>query len=378
MKDVNSKYSQELEYLQKSTENMLLDPKGKRPVLIWLYTGMFLVFSMVIVGAITRLTESGLSITEWNVITGALPPMSDEAWMEEFDKYRETPEYRDKNVYAFGTGDEALENFKKIFWWEWIHRFLGRVIGVIFIIPFLIFWKRGYFKKAIMPRLLLILFLGGFQGFLGWYMVKSGLSSEPRVSHYRLAMHLGNALLTYSVIWWLILDIRHPRLTHLRDKFPVAKRIWWVTFIILVIQIIYGAFVAGKDAGQLYNTWPLMGNKFIADGAFDQQPFWVNLLAESVNEGPNLAGIQFIHRWLAVVLYLSVAVLWMYSGRKNLRHDQKELANWMFLTVNIQFLLGVLTLIYAVPVWLGVLHQAGAVVLLTFSLYYYHQIRGTE
>lgn len=357
---------------------MYVSENGRKPVTRWLYTGIFLVFAMILVGAITRLTESGLSITEWNVVTGTFPPITQEDWHEEFEKYKESPEYRLKNRYVFGDGDEALSNFKQIFFWEWLHRFLGRFIGVVFLLPFIWYARKGYFKPKIYPRLLVIFILGGFQGFLGWWMVKSGLVDEPRVSHYRLAAHLCTAISTLALIWWLILDIKHPVAKNQRHKFPVLKRIWQVSFVILAIQIIYGAFVAGKDAGQIFNTWPLMNGKVVGDGVFDQQPFYYNLIGESNNEGPNIGGIQFMHRTVGIVLYCCIFLLWTLSRFRNLKPDARNLLNWMFLMVNVQFALGVFTLLFAVPVWLGVLHQAGAVILLMVSLYFYHQLKGTE
>jgi len=355
--------------------SMYVRENGIKPVIRWLNTGIFLVFFMVLVGAITRLTESGLSITEWKVVTGTIPPITQEDWHDEFEKYKQTPEYLEKNQFRFGEDQsEALANFKKIFFWEWLHRFLGRFIGVVFLVPFIWFWRKGYFKKRIYPRLLVIFLLGGFQGYLGWWMVKSGLVDQPHVSHYRLAAHLSTALATLCLIWWLVLDIKHPRNINLRNRFPLLKRIWQVSFIILIVQVIYGAFVAGKDAGQIFNTWPLMNGQVIGQGSFDEKPFYYNLIGEAVN----LGGIQFIHRSIGILLYLMIAGLWIASRYQNLRHDARILVNGMFLMVNVQFLLGVLTLLYFVPVYLGVLHQAGAVILLMVSLYFYHQLRGTE
>ncbi len=354
---------------------MLVKAEGLKPVTVWLYTGLFLVFSMILVGAITRLTESGLSITEWNVVTGTLPPLSEEEWYEEFDKYKQTPEYLDKNRFFFGEGSQALENFKKIFFWEWLHRFLGRFIGVVFLIPFLWFLKKGYFTKKAIPRLLFLFALGGFQGFLGWYMVKSGLVNEPRVSHYRLAMHLCTALTTISLIWWFLLDMTYPEKRAVKSGPGILKNLWKVTFAVLVIQIIYGAFVAGKDAGQIFNTWPLMEGRFAAEGTFDQKPLYLNFIGESNNEAPNLAGIQFMHRTIGIVLFLLIWSLWIIGRFRSLRFESGAALNAMALMITIQFALGVFTLILAVPIWLGVLHQAGAVVLLLISLYFYHRIR---
>jgi cytochrome c oxidase assembly protein subunit 15 len=354
---------------------MLVKAEGLKPVTVWLYTGLFLVFSMIMVGAITRLTESGLSITEWNVVTGTLPPLSDEDWYEEFDKYKQTPEYLDKNRFYFGEGEEALQNFKKIFFWEWLHRFLGRFIGVVFLIPFLWFLKKGYFTQKAIPRLVFLFLLGGFQGFLGWYMVKSGLVNEPRVSHYRLAMHLCTALTTISLIWWFLLDMTYPEKRAVKAGPALLKNLWKFTFVILAVQIVYGAFVAGKDAGQIFNTWPLMDGNFVAEGTFDQKPVYLNLIGESNNEAPNLAGIQFMHRTIGILLFLAIWGLWIAGRFQSLRFEARMALNAMALMVVVQFALGVFTLLLAVPIWLGVLHQAGAVVLLLISLYFYHRIR---
>lgn len=354
---------------------------GTRPVLIWLYTGMFMVFAMILIGAITRLTESGLSITEWKVASGTIPPLNEEDWAEEFLKYQKSPEYQVKNV-----GME-LSEFKQIFFWEWFHRFWGRLIGVVFIIPFFIFLKRGYFKGNFAFRLFFIFLLGGFQAFLGWWMVKSGLVDIPRVSHYRLAAHLSTALLLLCLIYWTILDIKYPRLTHLKDKFKGGKILFKVGFVLLCIQIIYGAFVAGRDAGQEYNTWPKMNEEWVKEGIFSShnRPAYYNIIGEPIpdemdpNSGfSNNGGIQFIHRWLAFVVYFWVWIVWIFSRVKHLRVDQKRSSSLMLIFVHAQVLLGIFTLLYHVPVSLGVLHQAVAVLLLGSSLLFYHQLRGSE
>ncbi len=354
---------------------MLIKTEGRKPVILWLYSGLFLVFTMILVGAITRLTESGLSITEWNVVTGTIPPLSEEKWYEEFEKYKLTPEYVDKNRYHFGEGTTALENFKKIYFWEWLHRFLGRFIGMVFLLPFLWFLKKGYFTRKAIPKLIFLFALGGFQGFLGWYMVKSGLVNEPRVSHFRLAMHLCTALTTLSLIWWIILDITHPEQRGVKTSSAFLKTGWKITFGLLIVQVIYGAFVAGKDAGQIYNTWPLMNGEFVAEGTFAQKPVYLNLIGTSNNGSPNLAGIQFMHRTLGILLFISIWALWVAGRFASIRYEARMALNGMALMITLQFILGVFTLLLAVPIWLGVLHQAGAVVLLLISLYYYHRIK---
>lgn len=336
---------------------------------------------MILIGAVTRLTESGLSITEWKVVTGTLPPLSEEDWAAEFLKYQQSPEYMHKNQ-----GME-LSDFKKIFFWEWFHRFWGRMIGLVFIIPFFFFISKGYFKGSFAGRLFFIFLLGGFQAFLGWWMVKSGLVDNPNVSHYRLAIHLSTALLLLLLIYWTILDIRFPRLTHLKNKFPQAKTLFKIGFVVLCIQIIYGAFVAGRDAGQEINTWPLMDGQWVKEGIFSShnRPFYYNLIGEPIPDEmdpalgfPNNGGIQFIHRWMAFVVYIWVWILWIYGKRNNFRSDQKRSSSWLLFFVHVQILLGVFTLLYNVPILLGVLHQMVAIFLLMTSLLLYHQLRGSE
>lgn len=338
--------------------------KAKRPVQYWLIIGIAMVFLMVAIGGITRLTESGLSITEWNVVMGSVPPLNDADWQTEFVKYQQSPEFKNKNM------DFTVNDFKQIYWWEWIHRQWGRIIGMVFFIPFVIFLLKKYFKPSGVKRLVVIFILGGIQGFIGWYMVKSGLVNEPRVSHYRLALHLFTALLTISLIWWLFLDIQNQYKPHLKTK-PVTghQRVFFIFFLLFIIQIIYGAFVAGLDAGQLYNTWPKMGEEWVASGVFNGD------LLTALHAPENLATIQFIHRTLAIVVVLFVGGLWFSAIRhKKLNASQMKGLNGMMLIVICQFILGVFTLLNHVPVSLGLLHQLGAVLLLLFSLQHLHTL----
>lgn len=341
-----------------------IDIRARRPVQYWLLIGIAMVFFMVAIGGITRLTESGLSITEWNVIMGSIPPLNDADWQLEFQKYQQSPEFIKKNI------DFTVNDFKQIYWWEWIHRQWGRIIGLVFFIPFLIFLKKKYFKPAGVKRLVLIFILGGVQGFIGWYMVKSGLVNEPRVSHYRLALHLFTALLTISLTWWLFLDIQNQYKPHLKTK-PINnhKRLFFLFFILLILQIVYGAFVAGLDAGQLYNTWPKMGDEWIANGVFNGNLFTV------IHAPENVATIQFIHRTLAVIVVLLVGGLWFSALRnKQLNASQMKGMKGMMFVVICQFILGVFTLLNHVPVSLGLLHQLGAVLMLLFSLQHLHTL----
>ncbi|MCX7650629.1 MAG: COX15/CtaA family protein [Flavobacteriales bacterium] len=323
--------------------------RALHPVRLWLRTGLVLVVLMVVVGAITRLTESGLSITDWRPVTGVLPPLTEQDWQNEFDKYKNSPEFLYKN------SGFTLQDFKTIFWWEWIHRFIARLIGLVYIVPLAAFWIRRQIPRPMLPGILLIGILGGVQGFLGWYMVKSGLVDEPRVSHFRLAAHLCTALTIAVAIYWQLLRLNPPRVQTAHGTPPVKKSLLWISLLALILQIIYGAFVAGKDAGQLYNTWPRMGDAWIPESVWAAQPWYVNFLE-------NESGLQFFHRTWAWVVYglltwmgfrlVRAGGIWSASGRQ------------LILWVHVQVLLGILTLVLAVPLVLGVAHQLVAVFLL--------------
>ncbi|MGI8892455.1 MAG: COX15/CtaA family protein, partial [Bacteroidia bacterium] len=228
----------------------------RKIIVTWLLTGCFLIFVMVLVGGVTRLTGSGLSITEWNVLMGAVPPLNEHEWQITFAKYQQTPQYLKEN-YHF-----TLAEFKSIFWWEYIHRLLGRFIGIVFLIPFIFFLVKKWLPKPLILKLTLIFFLGGLQGFIGWYMVQSGLIDNPSVSHFRLALHLVTAFLTFGFTLWVALDIIYPgvRINASALKVPL------IFSALVLLQIIYGAFVAGLKAGFIYTTFPLMGDYLIPPG----------------------------------------------------------------------------------------------------------------
>ncbi|MCL6265272.1 COX15/CtaA family protein [Flagellimonas myxillae] len=332
--------------------------KKNRYVIYWLLTGCALIFIMVVVGGITRLTHSGLSISDYNLISGTLPPMNQQEWQEAFDLYKQYPEYQKLN-YHF-----TLEDFKSIYFWEWLHRVIGRFIGVVFILPFLFFLLTKRLDRSTIKKCLILLFLGGFQGFLGWYMVKSGLVDRPDVSHYRLAAHLTTAFLTFAYSLWVALDLRYPTKMEIQKSIRNLVR---VALAVLVIQIIWGAFVAGLDAGFIHNHWPLMSDgKLIHETVYiEQQPFIKNLY-----EGKS--GVQFVHRYLAYVVVALVIGIWYRTKNLKLTQLQQKGVHGLLALVGIQFLLGVLTLILAVPLWLGILHQVGAFFLLaamTFTLH---------
>lgn len=331
-----------------------------RSVIIWLFTGCFLIFIMVLVGGITRLTNSGLSMTDWHLVTEVVPPLNEAAWEEAFEEYKKFPEYQKINIHYNFT----LEDYKSIYFWEWFHRLLGRLLGVVFIIPFLYFWIKKKLDKETLKNCFILLALGALQGFFGWYMVKSGLIDRPDVSHYRLALHLFTAFITFAFTFWVALNLIYPKKEPLQVSFRNLVRF---TLVILLIQIIWGAFVAGLNAGFIHNTWPLMNDgKLIHETVIiEESPVWKNFI-----EGKS--GVQFVHRYLAYVVVALILILWFKARKLTITLQQQAGLNWLLILVGVQFVLGVFTLIYAVPLWLGVLHQIGAFFLLaamTFTLH---------
>lgn len=333
--------------------------KKNKAVIYWLLTGCILIFIMVVVGGITRLTHSGLSISNYKLISGTIPPMNEVEWNEAFELYKQYPEYQKLNNHF------TIEEFKDIYFWEWIHRVIGRFIGLVFFIPFMYFLIKKRLSKSTIKKATILLIMGGFQGFLGWYMVKSGLVDRPDVSHYRLAAHLTTAFLTFAYTFWVALDLMFP------DKKVIDKKlrnfIRW-SLVILIIQIIYGAFVAGLDAGWIHNHWPLMNEgKWIHETVFvEQNPTYLNFL-----EGKS--GVQFVHRTLAYIVAILILAVWYKGNKAATTTYQKKGINILLIMVGIQFLLGVLTLVLAVPVWLGVLHQVGAFILLSAMIFTLHR-----
>lgn len=330
--------------------------KYKREIIIWLLAGCFLIFVMVIIGGITRLTGSGLSITEWKLIRGTIPPLNEQQWNEEFENYKHIPQYTRLN-YHYTLGD-----FKKIFFWEYIHRLLGRIIGLVFFIPFVFFYFKKQFDKPLLKKMLFLFFLGGLQGFLGWFMVKSGLSERTSVSHIRLAIHLLAAFITFAFTFKTTLDIIYPERNYFDIHLKKINKLAVWIFALLFLQIVYGAFVAGLKAGHIYNTFPKMGDEWIASSVFYS---WQNEgLSAAIN---NLSVVQFIHRYLAYAVVIGFLILFYVAKNLHTARLQKLLSREKLTAINllpiiilIQFLLGVFTLLYNVPVWLGVIHQTGA------------------
>lgn len=335
--------------------------KLKNPLALWLFSGCLLIFVMVIVGGITRLSGSGLSITEWKLIRGTIPPLNEKEWQEEFENYRQIPQYKEQN-YHF-----TLEDFKGIYWWEYIHRLIGRIIGLVFIIPFVIFWMKGMISRSLMPKLLFLFGLGALQGFLGWFMVKSGLTENVRVSHIRLAIHLGMAFITFGFTYWLLQGLNESETKNLSKTKSDGYRSALVLLILVFVQIIYGALVAGTKAGHIYNTFPKMGDEWIASSV------WFAIEKDGLTALFNdISVVQFIHRCLAWIIALWIIGKWIGSFRKSsgLTFQEKHSLNFLAFMVTAQFLLGMFTLLYSVPVWLGVIHQAGAFFLFAGTIFH--------
>jgi len=358
--------------------------KKLRMVSMWFFISAAMVFAMVVIGAITRLTESGLSMVEWRPLIGAMPPMGEAEWARVFDLYRETPEFQKKNSWM------EITDFKTIFFWEWFHRFWGRMIGLVYALPMIWFWARGMLPCWAKWPAVGLLLLGGAQGALGWYMVKSGLVDQPAVSHYRLAAHLGLAFTLFSLLVWMgrrvwpahnchpvgerselsngihmcplkadsLPDPRRLSASRRGDDRPLIIHLWAV-IVCVAVTVFWGAYVAGLDAGLIYNdSFPMMGGRWVPEeitGGID--------LLESH------AGVQFMHRWLAMFTVAMVLGFWVHAWRRGVRAME---VNAMAAMVVAQMILGIVTLLSGVSLWIAVAHQAGALILVglcVLSLY---------
>lgn len=339
---------------------------GNAAVRAWLLVTIMLVMLMVTVGGATRLTDSGLSITEWRPIVGMLPPLSDADWADAFAKYKQIPEYHLVNRGM------SLEAFKSIFWWEWGHRFLGRLIGLVFGLPLVWFWLRGHITGSLRWKLAGILALGGLQGAVGWYMVTSGLVDRVDVSQYRLALHLGVAVIILGALVWVALDLRSaptgrvPPVTRLHAAPAVA------ILAAVFVQIIAGALVAGMKAGLTYNTWPLMDGRIVPSGLGAMSPWWLNLFE-------NAAAVQFNHRMLAYAIVAATAwQAWRAWARATADDPARATALLLLAVVLLQSALGVWTLVAGVPLWLGLAHQAGAMTVFVIAVTHAHAALGSR
>ena len=336
--------------------------KKDKSVIIWLLSGCLLLFIMVVVGGITRLTNSGLSMTDWHLVTDTFPPLTDESWQHAFDEYKKFPEYQKINIH----NDFTLSDYQFIYFWEWFHRFIGRIIGLVFIIPFVYFLIRKRLDSATIKKAFILLGMGAFQGFLGWFMVRSGLIDNPDVSHFRLSLHLTFAFITFAYTLWVALDLIYPER---QTVFIPLRNTARLALAILLLQIIYGGFVAGLNAGLIHNHWPLMSDgKFMHETVLIEQPtLFLNLV-----EGKS--GVQFVHRTVAYLVVGLILFLFYKSRKFILVTSQKIGLNVLLLFVFLQFTLGVFTLLEHVPLWLGLAHQVMAFFLLTAMIYTLHRL----
>ncbi len=315
----------------------------------WLYFVAFLIFCMVIVGGATRLTDSGLSITEWQPLLGAIPPLTEADWLAALEKYRQIPEYQLINKGM------SLDEFKFIYWWEWAHRFLGRFIGMAFFLPFVYFAATGALTLKMALRFAVLLVLGGLQGALGWYMVSSGLVDRVDVSQYRLSAHLTLATVIFAAILWVAFGLGSQRRRPATSREGMAL----VIAALVILQVAAGGFVAGLDAGMGYNTWPLMEGEIVPKGLLVMEPAWRNLFENAMT-------VQFNHRVLAYVIAIAAAgYAYVVQTRE---------AGLILAAVLLQIVFGIWTLLWQVPLWLGLVHQGGALVVLAAAIWNMHRV----
>ena len=332
----------------------------KISIFVWLIILTIMVFAIIIIGGLTRLTNSGLSIVNWRPILGTFPPLTSQAWSNVFDLYKQTPEfiYINKNI--------TLEEFQYIFWWEWTHRFVARFLGVVFILPFLYFVIKKKIKIFLIKRLIILLLFGIFQAIVGWWMVKSGLTENPYVSPYRLTFHLINALLIFSILFWTSMDYYYVDTNKVNYKMTFYQFFLILSIFLTSITIISGGFMAGTNSGQSFNTYPLMNGKIFPDDYFFRDLGILNIFENTVT-------INFNHRWLGTITFLFVFTVCSYSILSNKIYVPKFLIYLILIILIIQFSLGILTLLSNVNLSYASLHQLNSVILLSTLLITYHQ-----
>lgn len=333
---------------------------ASKGVRIWLLMGVVLISCMVFIGGVTRLTDSGLSMTDWNLILGAVPPVNDAQWQERFEQYQNFPEFKLVNQ------DMTLAEFKGIFFWEYFHRLWGRMLGIVFIVPFIYFLIKKQLKGKLLTRSIIILFGGATVGGLGWFMVLSGLVDRPDVSHYRLALHLFAALSLICFVYFTYLDALPKRLSF-SARSGFSMRTAQLLFIAFFVQVVWGAFTAGLDAGAIYNTYPLMNGSIVPENAFPFDSFLKNITDHK-------DGVQLIHRYFGTLLFITTTVMGVQAYRKYGFWNQ---FTPVAACVALQFTLGVITILISaggVPVWIGSVHQMGAILVL-LSLVYFIQCK---
>jgi cytochrome c oxidase assembly protein subunit 15 len=321
----------------------------------WLLTCAVVIFGMILLGGVTRLTDSGLSMVEWRPLMGVIPPLSQQDWQALFIKYQQFPEYQKLNLGM------TLGEFKVIFMYEYLHRVLGRIIGLLFFIPFVYFYFTRRISPQLLPKLLLMLFLGGCQGLMGWYMVKSGLVDIPHVSQYRLTAHLGLAIVIYGFIVWTALSLINKTV----NQPSGLGRLACILSGLIFLMILSGGLVAGTRAGYAYSTWPLMGDSFIPAGLYSMSPVWLSAFED-------ITTIQFNHRIFAYIIAALVVGFSLVALRKNISTSARNGIYIMLFLLLVQITLGISTLIFHVPVAIAAAHQIGAVALLTATLFVSH------
>ncbi len=341
---------------------MPISKRYDRQIAIWLFVVCATILFMLILGGATRLTHSGLSMVQWDPLMGWIPPFTDSQWVESFRQYQLTPEFYKLNP------DMDLSGYQQIFLLEYVHRVWGRLIGVIFLLPFLYFLVSGKIKPALRPKLIIMFILGGLQGILGWYMVKSGLVDRPHVSQYRLTAHLLAAFILYGYIFWQAQSLFFSRPSGPNMQLAGLRRFTWLIAGLVFITAASGGFVAGLKAGFAFNTFPLMDGRFVPEYYLQHQPWYSNLFE-------NIAAVQFNHRLLAELGIVLIVGLYLYCRRLQLDRFVVTALWLVLLAVILQFALGVSTLLLVVPTTLAVIHQAGAMLLFTATLFLVFAVR---
>jgi cytochrome c oxidase assembly protein subunit 15 len=339
-------------------------PAPTRQIALWLLACCALIFAMVVLGGVTRLTRSGLSMVQWDPIMGVIPPLGQAQWEETFAKYRQFPEYQKINQGM------SLEQFKSIFWVEYAHRLLGRSIGLVFLLPFLYFLIRRLLPRSLIPKLVTMFVLGGLQGLLGWLMVKSGLVDQPHVSPYRLSAHLAMAVLIYGYILWVALGLLFASADNDVPANRPLRRLGLAVTVAVCIMILSGGFVAGTKAGFAFNTFPLMNGQLIPDGVLAMKPVWLNFFE-------NIATVQLDHRLIAYLLCILIPLYWYRAQHADVSARTRVVAHVLLTTFALQISLGVATLLLVVPVSLAAAHQAGALLVFSTALFMNHELRAS-
>ena len=330
---------------------------------IWLIALALIVLSMIAVGGLTRLTESGLSMVDWQLIMGAIPPLNQSDWLKLFEDYKQYPEYQIKNL------NMNLDEFKYIFWWEWFHRFFARLIGLVFIIPFLYFLVKKNLYSFFYKRFLIIFSLGVLQALVGWWMVKSGLSEDPYVSPYRLTFHLTNAVIIYALLLWTTIEYYHSKSANF-ISFRTKKDLILISIILVFITILSGGFMAGSHAGQSFNTYPLMNGKIIPDDIYLEDLGLLNIFENTVT-------INFNHRWIATITFIYTFSFFTYLIFNKIINLSNKIILTVLLLLSLQFLLGIMALLSNVSIYYGSLHQTNSIALLSILLFAYFKSKIT-